>query len=309
MNANCQGSRSRVCFPTFFAAVASLMFSEAAIAREESALREVAGIAGFSLLSSSGRVETVSIAAADAAETTGRERLEWAKVMMADLGRIRKSPIGVDVSTIDDILSFRSWCVEAPGYGNLLLATAAEEAAVGLLFRGLASGTLPADDIERLWVQGLSANPSADYWMATLAREGHPFVKGIVIKPDIPEYLRLAAICNRLWDNSDEWKATRKNLELRLQDDPGWWGGDPETVTAAELVLRLANLSRQFVALETCLAIQSGLGHIPAERGEFEAAADKHAWNILSKRERLGGRMTGLEVWKIWSEALAEAKK
>jgi len=274
--------------PALFAGIACVTFGWAAYAEDvdppSTAFLEIASIDGFSDSLAQRDVGPVSITVMDATEDLGQEKLAWAMAMMGELERVRKTPGERDLSRVVDVLAFRSWCLESAGKGNLLLATAAEETAVGILFRDIASGGVSVGEAQRLSGTLSTDGPPADYWMATLELEGHPGTKMISLDPDAPEYLRIASIFNVLWNDSSEL-----GVKPSLPDATGWWGGNPDTVTSLELVIRTMNLSRKIVALETCLAIENAMGYIPTERDEFEKAAEKHARGILTKRDRMGG--------------------
>lgn len=70
--------------------------------------------------------------------------LAWGKSMLAEMEMALATREGKAIAVADDILSFRDWCLGAPGGGNLALAVSAEEVAVELMFRELAEEN--ADD-------------------------------------------------------------------------------------------------------------------------------------------------------------------
>ena len=79
-----------------------------------------------------------------------REAMAWGQAMLQDLQDIPARAEGKETALAGDALAFRDWCLGAPGAGNLLLATAAEETAADLLFRALAVEKPDEGTIRRL---------------------------------------------------------------------------------------------------------------------------------------------------------------
>lgn len=290
------------------AAIASLVWNWTAQAdntqRSPLEFRDITRIDGFSVFNANRIVKPVSISGIEAAGVADLEKLEWVRRMMSSMEQMLKRPAGEDGERIDDILAFRSWCLGAEGKGNLLLSTAAAETALEMLFRDFASGVLSAEEAQKRLSRISPDVPPANYWLKSLALEEHPAAQEVSLVPDAPEYIRLAAIVNALWNDPDELEANPPEPDVL-----GWWGGQPDTTTFLELSLRLMVLARKTVALETCLAIQKATGTIPTKRMEFIDVAGKNAWNVLGKKSRMGGSMTESEVWDYWSQALSAAGK
>lgn len=237
------------------------------------------------------------------ADLATREKWAWGQAMLDDLGRIWKQGKSASARNAEIVLDFRDWCLGAQGAGNLKLAIASEETAVELLFRGLADGSIPPEEIQRLLARCSANTPTADYWRRTLALEGHPSAEAAKPDEDAAEYLQLAAIFNDLWLNGfDDDDGTKP-------DDSGWRDERVEDFFASQLMLRVITLSQKNVALEACLEIQRATGGIPADRDDFHRVADANARNILGKQERLTSWMTCNDAWKFWHQAVKASKR
>lgn len=203
------------------------------------------------------------------------------------------------MTTIDGLRAFRSWCLQTPGYGNLILAYAAEEKEVALFLTALVAvakdGTYAGGFVE----EKTRIAVSLDYWLQVLSQDGVG-VSSEKLPPDSePDGLRLASLFQLLWDESSN--NAQANRPLWTQDGykQCFERFDPAQVGWLALMLSLRK-----VALSSCLAVLENTGCLPLEERPFLVAVRQYAGNLLRQEDRLGGRMFGDQVWMVWKEAL-----
>ena len=270
--------------------------------------RQVKGIEGFAVRAKT--VETVSIPGPErcakekdaAVQAEARETMAWGQAMLQDLQALSARAEGKETALAGDALAFRDWCLETPGGGNLLLAVVAEDAAVKLLLRGLASGKCPAEDIRSLFGECSREVLTAAYCLAAFQLEGADNGWDRGVKDGDAEYIRLGTVFDAVMD--DYIEGERSALLPRVPDD---WNGQYKDFHPFWVAQGSLSLAFRKTALEVCLAIQKAAGSIPTERFEFENAAETHAGDILRNEKRMGSWTTALDVWEIWEEALKEA--
>lgn len=264
----------------------------------------VKGIDGFAAFATTRNVEPVSISDAESTGADGAEKLAWGQTMLEELERLQKTARANDLVRTEDVFSFRDWCIEAPGRGNLLLAIAAEETAVTMLFQALAEDQTCGNEVRRRFARCLPNGLAADYWLETLAMEGIVVDCGDALKASDPEYIRLGAVLQTLFAMLGGW---HNPLIVPKQD--GTWNGCTDAFAPGQLTFRTMSVVRMEIALEVCLEILDAAGSIPDERTAFIAAAEKYAEAILDKRNRATSTITPHEVWRRWETVLAGREK
>lgn len=260
--------------------------------------RLVKSIKNFSSIIAMQNVEATSISDAESAGAGGVERLAWGQARLEDLERMRQTTDAGNLAQTEDVFTFRDWCIEAPGRGNLLLAIAAEETVATLLFRALAEDQARGDEVRRRFARCLPNGLAADYWLATLAMEGMVVDCGDALKATDPEYVRWGTVLDKTFDMLGGWDS--------LPARNATWNGCTDAFAPAQLAFRSMSIVRKEIALEVCLKMLASAGTIPEERTAFIAAADKYAEDILDQRNRATGRITPHEVWLHWAAVLAE---
>ena len=264
----------------------------------------VKGIDGFAAFATTRNVEPVSISDAESTGADGAEKLAWGQTMLEELERLQKTARANDLVRTEDVFSFRDWCIEAPGRGNLLLAIAAEETAVTMLFQALAEDQTCGNEVRRRFARCLPNGLAADYWLETLALEGIVVDCGDALKASDPEYIRLGAVMQTLFTMLGGW-----NNPLIAPKQDGIWNGCTDAFAPLQLAFRTMSVVRTEIALEVCLEILDAAGSIPDESTAFIAAAEQYAEATLDKRNRSTGTITPHEVWRCWAAALGEVKK
>lgn len=275
---------------------------------EKTDFRQVKGIEGFAARAKN--VETVSIPGPDrctkekdaAVQAEAREAMAWGQAMLQDLQDLPARAEGKETALAGDALAFRDWCLETPGGGNLLLAVVAEDTAVKLLLRGLASGKCPVEDIRPLFDECSREVLTAAYCLSAFRREGVDNGWDRDVKDGDAEYIRLGAVFDAVMD--DYFEGERSALLPRVPDD---WDGRYKDFHPVWVAQGSLSLAFRKIALEACLAIQNAAGSIPTERLAFETAAETHAGDILRNENRMGSWTTALDVWECWEGALTAA--
>lgn len=293
---------SRLALAALAAAVLILAGNRVALAGE--AFVHVKGIEGFSSLVATRSLDAVSISDAESAGAGGAERLAWGQAMLEDLERLQNSVDAGDWARIEDAFAFRDWCIGAPGRGNLLLAIAAEETAVSLLFQTLAEDQKRGEEVRSRFVRCLRNGLSADYWLETLAMEGIVVDCGDALTISTPEYARLGIVFQTLFAMLGGW-----GNPLNVPNRDGTWNGCTEAFAPMQLAFRTSRLLQKEIGLEVCLDILDTAGIIPDERTAFVEVADKYASATLRKRDRATSWTTAGDVWDYWAAALAEVQK
>ncbi len=221
------------------------------------------------------------------------------KALLSEMVALKGATPGTELSAVEQLEIIRSWSLSQQSYGNLILASVAEDAAVTLLLRLLAD---PMNDTTKVRAHAealFRGGPSTDYWVRMLEQEEDPV--RIATTNTSPEYLKLAVLFETLQNE----KATRQKNAVY----PGS-GGDYESCFAAYDPAQVGwlynTLCIRKAALEACLAVKEKMGHIPEARDEFRSALKKNATAVMKKEDRLGGRIDTGQVWIIWCDALSK---
>ncbi len=203
------------------------------------------------------------------------------------------------MTTIDGLRAFRSWCLQTPGYGNLILAYAAEEQEVALFLSALTEVAKNGTDARGLVEENTRIAVSLDYWLQVLSQDGVG-VSSEKLPPDSePDGLRLASLFQLLWDESSTDGGFNRQPWPRRGYRQCFERFDPAQVGWLALMLSLRE-----VALSSCLAVLENTGCLPLDERPFLVAVRQYAGDILRQEDRLGGRMFGDQVWMVWKEAL-----
>lgn len=205
------------------------------------------------------------------------------------------------LAVIEKLSHLQSWCLKTPGYGNLLLAYAAEGRAVDLSLVALATGE-NRETARFLSSASFHDSIPFDFWVQSLASEGINIDSAQLPPRDEPEGVRLASLFQLLWDET--------SLENRLHCMPR--AGDDfrkcfEEFAPARIGWLALQLSIREVSLSACLAIAENTNGIPHDKQQFLSAVREHAREILEREDRLGGKMFADQVWMVWMEALEKA--
>lgn len=226
---------------------------------------------------------------------------ELGLAIIKETASLKTLPTDSELDTVDDALALRSWSLAKQSYGNLILASVAEETAVTLLLRSLAD---PDGDLEQIRPRVEACfrdSPTSAYWLQMLDQEKQPINSANIGTPNDPDYIRLAAIIETLLKG----KADASKSAVY----PGS-GGDYEACYAAydpaQVGWLVTTLSIRKSALAACLAVKEKMGTLPENREEFRTAVKQNAATIIRKQDRLGGRIDSGQVWIIWREALSK---
>lgn len=225
--------------------------------------------------------------------------LAWGKSMLAEMEMALATREGKAIAVADDILSFRDWCLGAPGGGNLALAVSAEEVAVELMFRELAEENADDRKVRGSFDRCARHGMTADYWLASLGAEGIDARGETTPDKGVAEYLRLKAVFAVVAEKC-AGPSAHSFFPIITQSR----GECLDTFNPYALMLRTLMLEDKKVSLETCLAMQEATGSIPEEREEFRRVAENCADSILRKRDRLTSWTTAYDVWNDWADAL-----
>ncbi|MGI6495905.1 MAG: hypothetical protein ACOX5G_07425 [Kiritimatiellia bacterium] len=272
------------------------------------ALLKAKGLKGFVDAIKTNRVAPLSIPSNKSCEAIAdpekrklvQQDRELGLAILRETASLNALPFGSELHAIDDALALRSWCLERQSYGNLVLASVAEETAVTLLLRSLAA---PDGDLEQIRPRVEACcrdSPTSAYWLQMLDQEKQPINSANIGTPNDPDYIRLAAIIETLLKD----KADASTSAVY----PGS-GGDYEACYAAydpaQVGWLVTTLSIRKSALAACLAMKEKMGALPENREEFRTAVKQNAAAIIRKQDRLGGRIDSGQVWIIWREALS----
>ena len=299
-------SKAMSCFSRFllsFAAMAWLCCLD--IAEADGQRMDAPKLAGFSSRMVRGEWPPVSIAFGKGNGEDGNSGepsiagMEWGREMLAELDRIVSEPIDGNGTAIDDVLSFRDWCICSPGGGNLALAVSAEEVAVALMFRELAGENTDRQKVRVAFDRCVQHGMTADYWLDSLSAEGVDAHSETTADKGVADYLRQEAVVQYVLKNC---AGPFAGSFFPRTDWPR--AGCLDEFNPYALVWRAMATERKKIALETCLAIQEATGSIPEEREEFRRVAENCADSILRKRDRLTSWTTAYDVWNDWADAL-----
>jgi len=228
---------------------------------------------------------------------------ELGLALLQEITSAKTNAASVRFSTVDDMLTIQSWCFREKGYGNLVLAYAAQDTASRLLLRLLAD---PANDVKEIRSRVsicLRDVPSSDYWTCMLKQENDSVEISTDKEQNSGDYLKLAALIMEL--------NNRKAKELGRNDGgSGGFGGDHEMCyqeyNPAQVGHLVLHTAIQNIALEACLVVREKGKAIPTEQEAFVSVLRQEASSILKKRDRIGGWLTARHVWIIWNEALLD---
>ena len=227
---------------------------------------------------------------------------EWGRAMLEHLETVPLRDGEGPVERVQDALAFRTWCLGRTGYGNLILSYAAEEYAVSALLEALADSSCDTRIAECFAEECASGTASLEYWMSMLESEGKPIRQEDLPDSGEAEGVRLAALFQRLWDD----KVASDGHESFPHSGNGYekcYDGF-EPALAGWLAMRL---SIRKVSMAACLAVKKATGEVPREQMDFIQAVRQHADEILKRKDRLGGRVYGDQVWLVWREVLEKA--
>lgn len=190
-------------------------------------------------------------------------------------------------------LELRDWALGKAGYGNLLVAYAAEAAAMRLIFRSLAAPNSNVTNLEDLVKRLQAGTPSPAYWLDVLNTEevANPLSQEELNKNDAE---RKALLFRKLTD-----KATA------VDDVPDLPSADIRSCYQRRSLPRVAFLAvvqeQEVAALRACIEARK-TGHLPADEATFKAIIKKSASAILNDKKRLGGLLTSGQVWRLWRQ-------
>ena len=230
-----------------------------------------------------------------------QQRRALGLAMLKETVALKTVPPGSELSAVDEATTIRSWSLAQQSYGNLILASVAEDTAVTLLLRLLAD---PKSDVGQVRAHAetlFEHGPSSDYWLQMLDQEKDPLKIATTNTARTADYLRLADMFEAL---QKQKAAGQKNAVY-----PGS-GGDYGTCFAtydpAQVGWLYNTLCIRKSALEACLSVKEKMGHIPENRDEFRAALKQKASAVMKREDRLGGRIDSGQVWIIWRDALGK---
>ena len=226
---------------------------------------------------------------------------ELGLAILSETASLKALPVGSELHAVDDALALRSWSLAKQSYGNLILASVAEETAVTLLLRSLADPNGVLEQIRPRVEACFRDSPTSAYWLQMLDQEKQPFNSEKVDLPNGADYLKLATIIETLLKGKAD---TSKSSVY-----PGS-GGDYEACFSAydpaQVGWLVTTLSIRKSALAACLAVKEKTGMLPENREEFRTAVKQNASTIIRKEDRLGGRIDSGQVWIIWRAALSD---
>lgn len=190
-------------------------------------------------------------------------------------------------------LELRDWALGQAGYGNLLVAYAAEAAAIRLIFRSLAAPNTNVTNLEDLLKRLQAGTPSSAYWLNVLNTEevANPLSQEELNKNDAE---RKALLFGKLTD-----KATA------VDDVPDLPSADIRSCYQHRSLAGVAFLAvvqeQEVAALRACIEARK-TGPLPADEPTFKAIIEKSASAILNDKKRLGGPLTSGQVWRLWRQ-------
>lgn len=191
-----------------------------------------------------------------------------------------------------EMLDIRDWAVQRAAYGNLLIAYAAEAAAIRQLFRVLASGKNGTDAVEIHIERLRTGSPNAAYWLGVLKAED---VQNLLLEEDVTvqESEKKALLLRKL---------TSKTAAIDIV--PGIPSGDIKSSYQRRSFPQVAFIAAvqdlELAALQACIAAIRRSGSLPSDEAEFKAVIRESAEGILRDRNRAAGPLTSGQVWRLW---------
>ncbi|MGI5870298.1 MAG: hypothetical protein ACOX9C_12770, partial [Kiritimatiellia bacterium] len=202
----------------------------------------------------------------------------------------------VSFEDVSDLMEIRRWLLQKPGYGNLVVCYAIEDAVCKVLFQQMSSPDCETAKALPFIETLAEESPSSAYWLEVLRMEGESFTAKTKYPTQKEDCFRLAEIIHALNDRSQEHAVQDGNR----QGGGDGYAGCYETYMPAQVGLLLVQTSVFKSAVEAFYELRKNVKAIPENQAEFIELLDQHATTSMQKKNRLGGRIDGASVWHAW---------
>ena len=234
-----------------------------------------------------------------------QQRRDFGLVLLKKINAISTVSKKKEFGTIDDLFVIRKWCFENPSYGNLMLGWAAENKAITLLFQEMVDSENSFRKLKSRVNACFKNNPTSDFWLKMLDEEGEVlFFKKEDFNKKTDE-LKLAEIWKVINEYSMKNPLTTDIEKLKLP-------GGMYSVLYSHYFPPYSGFVgvKPYIdryTLASCLAMKKHCKALPEEKNDVEVLAEKYALKIMKpKKDRIGGRISGYDIWKALKKARAE---